>query len=361
MKKVCSAMTLGAALALVLAACGTPPAQRPARDLEGANDFTACMLSDEGGFDDNSFNESGKKGLDRVGKEPGIKTIAVQSESSADYATNIYALIQQNCKLVIGVGFNIAADLTESAKANPDIQFALIDAQFTEAGLPNAKPLIFNTAEAAYLASYAATGTSQTGKVATYGGQPVPAVQMVMEGFAKGVEKYNADNGASVQVLGWDPANPSGGSFVGDFSDAAKGQAITEQFISQGADIIMPVAGPVGQGTLSTVKQKNAAGGTNAVIWVDSDGYTSTSEGSIIMTSVVKEIGNSVYDTVKDASKGKFSADPYIGTLKNRGVAAAPFHNFDSRVPEPVKARIEELRTQIIDGTLDVSTPYDPS
>ena len=79
------------------------------------------------------------------------------------------------------------------------------------------------------------------------------------------------------------------------------------------------------------------------------------------MTSVVKEIGNSVYDTVKDASKGKFSADPYIGTLKNRGVAAAPFHNFDSRVPEPVKARIEELRTQIIDGTLDVSTPYDPS
>ena len=120
-------------------------------------------------------------------------------------------------------------------------------------------------------------------------------------------------------------------------------------------------AGPVGQGTLSTVKQKNAAGGTNAVIWVDSDGYTSTSEGSIIMTSVVKEIGNSVYDTVKDASKGKFSADPYIGTLKNRGVAAAPFHNFDSRVPEPVKARIEELRTQIIDGTLDVSTPYDPS
>ena len=82
MKKACSAMTLGAALALVLAACGTPPAQRPARDLEGANDFTACMLSDEGGFDDNSFNESGKKGLDRVGKEPGIKTIAVQSESS---------------------------------------------------------------------------------------------------------------------------------------------------------------------------------------------------------------------------------------------------------------------------------------
>ena len=366
MKKACSAMMLGATLVLVLTSCGTPPTQRPTRNLEEDKDFTACMLSDEGGFDDHSFNESGKKGLDRVGKELGVKTIAVQSESSADYATNIYALIQQNCKLVIGVGFNIAADLTESAKANPDIQFALIDASFIGADgkpatLPNAKPLLFKTAEAAYLAGYAAAGTSQTGVVGTYGGKPLPTVQIFMDGFARGVARYNEDTGASVQVKGWDTTTGKGGSFVGNFSDAAKGQAITEQFISQGADIVMPVAGPVGQGTLSTVKQRNAAGGANSVIWVDSDGYTSTGDGSIIMTSVVKEIGNSVFDTVKDASEGRFSADPYIGTLKNQGVTVAPFHDFDSSVPESVKARIEELRTQISDGTLDVSTPYDPS
>ena len=366
MKKACSAMMLGVALVLVLTSCGTPPTQRPTRNLEEDKDFTACMLSDEGGFDDHSFNESGKKGLDRVGKELGVKTIAVQSESSADYATNIYALIQQNCKLVIGVGFNIAADLTESAKANPDIQFALIDASFIDADgqpatLPNAKPLLFKTAEAAYLAGYAAAGTSRTGVVGTYGGKPLPTVQIFMDGFARGVARYNEDTGASVQVKGWDATTGKGGSFVGNFSDAAKGQAITEQFISQGADIIMPVAGPVGQGTLSSVKQKNDAGGANAVIWVDSDGYASTGDGSIIMTSVVKEIGNSVLDTVKDASEGRFSADPYIGTLENEGVATAPFHDFDSRVPEPVKVRIEELRTQIVDGSLDVSTPYDPS
>jgi len=333
MKKACSAMTLGAAVALALAACGTPPAQRPTRNLEGAKNFTACMLSDEGGFDDHSFNESGKKGLDRAGKE---------------------------------VGFNIAADLTESAKANPDIQFALIDASFIgadgkPAALPNTKPLLFKTAEAAYLAGYAAAGTSRTGVVGTYGGKPLPTVQIFMDGFAKGVARYNQDTGAQVQVKGWDTTTGKGGSFVGNFTDAAKGQAITEQFISQGADIIMPVAGPVGQGTLSSVRQKNDAGGTNAVIWVDSDGYTSSGDGSIIMTSVVKEIGNSVFDTVKNASEGRFSSEPYIGTLKNNGVAAAPFHDFNSRVPAPVKARLEELRGQIIDGSLDVSTPYDPS
>ena len=367
MKKTCSAMTLGAVLALGLAACGTPPAQRPTRNLEGAKDFTACMLSDEGGFDDHSFNESGKKGLDRAGKELGVKTIAVQSENSADYATNIYALIQQNCKLVIGVGFNIAADLTESAKANPDIQFALIDASFIGADgkpatLPNTKPLLFKTAEAAYLAGYAAAGTSRTGVVGTYGGKPLPTVQIFMEGFAKGVEKYNADNGASVQVLGWDPANPSGGSFVGDFSNTAKGQQLTEQFLSQGADIIMPVAGPVGQGTLAAVKA--AGGDSNAIVWVDADGYLTTGKDGgapYMLTSVIKEIGTAVYDTVDEAQRGAFSATPYVGTLGNQGVALAPYHDWDSKVSPELKTKIDELKKQIVDGTLDVSTAYDPS
>ena len=221
MKKSHPAIALGLAtvLSLGLAACGSAPTSSASSSGGSGttSDFKACMVSDEGGFDDQSFNQSGKEGLDRAGADFGIETVAVESKSAADYPTNVDSLIQQECNLIIGVGFNLADDMTKAAKQNPDVRFALIDAQFTEAGLPNAKPLIFNTAEAAYLAGYAAAGTTKTGKVATYGGQAIPTVQIFMEGFAKGVEKYNADNGASVQVLGWDPANPSGGSFVGDF------------------------------------------------------------------------------------------------------------------------------------------------
>ena len=320
------------------------------------------MVSDEGGFDDQSFNQSGKEGLDRAGADFGIETVAVESKSAADYPTNVDSLIQQECNLIIGVGFNLADDMTKAAKQNPDVRFALIDAQFTEAGLPNAKPLIFNTAEAAYLAGYAAAGTTKTGKVATYGGQAIPTVQIFMEGFAKGVEKYNADNGASVQVLGWDPANPSGGSFVGDFSNTAKGQQLTEQFLSQGADIIMPVAGPVGQGTLAAVKA--AGGDSNAIVWVDADGYLTTGKDGgapYMLTSVIKEIGTAVYDTVDEAQRGAFSATPYVGTLGNQGVALAPYHDWDSKVSPELKTKIDELKKQIVDGTLDVSTAYDPS
>ena len=183
-----------------------------------------------------------------------------------------------------------------------------------------------------------------------------------MEGFAKGVEKYNADNGASVQVLGWDPANPSGGSFVGDFSNTAKGQQLTEQFLSQGADIIMPVAGPVGQGTLAAVKA--AGGDSNAIVWVDADGYLTTGKDGgapYMLTSVIKEIGTAVYDTVDEAQRGAFSATPYVGTLGNQGVALAPYHDWDSKVSPELKTKIDELKKQIVDGTLDVSTAYDPS
>ncbi len=366
MKKSHPAIALGLAtvLSLGLAACGSAPTSSASSSGGSGttSDFKACMVSDEGGFDDQSFNQSGKEGLDRAGADFGIETVAVESKSAADYPTNVDSLIQQECNLIIGVGFNLADDMTKAAKQNPDVRFALIDAQFTEAGLPNAKPLIFNTAEAAYLAGYAAAGTTKTGKVATYGGQPVPAVQMVMEGFAKGVEKYNADNGASVQVLGWDPANPSGGSFVGDFSNTAKGQQLTEQFLSQGADIIMPVAGPVGQGTLAAVKA--AGGDSNAIVWVDADGYLTTGKDGgapYMLTSVIKEIGTAVYDTVDEAQRGAFSATPYVGTLGNQGVALAPYHDWDSKVSPELKTKIDELKKQIVDGTLDVSTAYDPA
>lgn len=366
MKKSHPAIALGLAtvLSLGLAACGSAPTSSASSSGGSGttSDFKACMVSDEGGFDDQSFNQSGKEGLDRAGADFGIETVAVESKSAADYPTNVDSLIQQECNLIIGVGFNLADDMTKAAKQNPDVRFALIDAQFTEAGLPNAKPLIFNTAEAAYLAGYAAAGTTKTGKVATYGGQAIPTVQIFMEGFAKGVEKYNADNGASVQVLGWDPANPSGGSFVGDFKDAAKGQQLTEQFLSQGADIIMPVAGDAASGALAAVKA--AGGDSDAIVWVDADGYLTTGKDGgapYMLTSVIKEIGTAVYDTVDEAQRGAFSATPYVGTLGNQGVALAPYHDWDSKVSPELKTKIDELKKQIVDGTLDVSTAYDPS
>ena len=117
-----------------------------------------------------------------------------------------------------------------------------------------------------------------------------------MEGFQQGVERYNEDNGADVQLLGWDGKD---GSFTEDFEDKTKGQSVGEQLIGQGADILFPVAGPAGLGGLQAAKDAGALG-----IWVDTDGYESTEYGDILLTSVAKGMDVSVTEAIKESLDG---------------------------------------------------------
>jgi basic membrane protein A len=356
-KKIIRAAALTGAVALALAACGSAPEESDSTagggGDTGASDFKACMVSDAGGFDDKSFNQSGAEGLDRAKDELGIQEVKVESSAETDYAPNVDSLVSQNCNLIIGVGFNLADALTAASEANPDIEFALVDSGFnSEEPQDNAKPLLFNTQEAAYLAGYVAAGTSQTGTVATFGGIQLPSVSIFMDGFADGVAKYNEDNGANVTVLGWDKEAQTG-SFTGDFDNQTNGQNLAKGFIDQGADVIMPVAGPVGLGAAAAAQEA----GDVSIVGVDADWFeTSPDYSSIILTSVMKEIGQAVFDTVSDAVDGNFSSEPYVGTLENEGIGIAPFHDFDSVVPEEVKTAVEDLKAQIISGDLVVES-----
>ncbi|MDO5727248.1 MAG: BMP family ABC transporter substrate-binding protein [Bowdeniella nasicola] len=356
MKKTALVSTLAAA-ALVLTACGEAPEEKA-----GAKhtDFKACMVSDEGGFDDRSFNESGIQGLEKAEAELGVEIAKVESKSAADFEQNIDTLIQQNCDLIIGVGFMLNNAIRDAAQDNPDLEFALIDSRFTDENqelveLENAKPLVFNTAEAAYLAGYLAAGMTESGKVGTYGGGDLPSVKIFMDGFVDGVGKYNEDNGTNVEVLGWDKDSQNG-QFVGNFSDKNKGKQLTENLLAQGADIIMPVAGPVGDGTLAAVKSE----GKGLVVWPDTDGYESTNEGDIILTSVMKEIGQAVFDVINAAVDGNFSSEASVGTLENGGVSLAPFHDFDDEVPAELKDQIDAITEQIVAGEITVETENQP-
>ncbi|WP_431835914.1 BMP family ABC transporter substrate-binding protein [Cellulomonas sp. Y8] len=356
MKKIIRAAALTGAVALALAACGSAPEESDstAGGGDAGSDFKACMVSDAGGFDDKSFNQSGAEGLDRAKAELGIEEVKVESSAETDYAPNVDSLVSQNCNLIIGVGFNLADALTAASEANPDIEFALVDSGFnSEEPQDNAKPLLFNTQEAAYLAGYVAAGTSQTGTVATFGGIQLPSVSIFMDGFSDGVAKYNEDNGANVTLLGWDKEAQTG-SFTGDFDNQTNGQNLAKGFIDQGADVIMPVAGPVGLGAAAAAQEA----GDVSIVGVDADWFeTSPDYSSIILTSVMKEIGQAVFDTVSDAVDGNFSSEPYVGTLENEGIGIAPFHDFDSVVPDEVKTAVEDLKAQIISGDLVVESP----
>jgi basic membrane protein A len=353
-KKIIRVAALTGAVTLALAACGSAPEESEGTaGAEGGSDFKACMVSDSGGFEDKSFNQSGAEGLQRAEDELGVEIVTVESAAETDFGPNVDSLVGQNCNLVIGVGFLLADALTEAAEANPDVEFALIDSGFNAEGLENAKPLLFNTQEAAFLAGYVAAGTSETGKVATFGGIDLPSVTIFMDGFADGVAKFNEDNGGDVAVLGWDKAAQTG-SFTGDFENQTNGQNLAKGFIDQGADVIMPVAGPVGLGAAAAAQQA----GNVMIVGVDADWYeTSPNYSSIVLTSVMKQIGQAVFDTVQEASEGNFSAEPYVGTLENEGIGIAPFHDFEETVPAEVKTAVEDLMAQITSGDLVVESP----
>lgn len=369
MKKFVSTAALTAAVALTLAACGEAPddsKESPSstetstgETTDTAADFKGCMVSDFGGFDDNSFNETSFAGLERAASELGIEMAKAESTDAGEYTSNVDSMVQAGCSLIFNVGFNLNDATFASASDNPEQHYALIDAAlsdpntFETVNFDNVKPILFNTQEAAFLAGYVAAGVTTTGTVATFGGQPYPSVTIFMDGFVDGVAKFNEDNGKSIKVLGWDKEKQTG-SFTETFDEIGKGKELTEQFISQGADIIMPVAGPVGEGAMAAAKEHK----DTYIIGVDTDAFAKYEQyQDILLTSVVKTLDTAVFDTIKATKDGDWDATPYVGTLENGGVGIAEFHNLDAKVPAEVKTKVEELKAQIIAGDLKVESP----
>src|SRR5690606_22423921 len=193
-----------------------------------------------------------------------------------DFAPNVQAMIDANCNIVVTVGFLLATATEAAAKQNPEVDFAIVDNSSFE-GVDNAKCLIFNTSESSFLAGYLAAAMSETGTVGTFGGAEFPTVRIFMDGFAQGVAPHNEVKGTDVNVIGWNAETQDGQFVPGDdpFQNQAGGKETADTLIAQGADIILPVAGPAGLGGLQAAQ---ASGGQVKAIWVDTDGCISAAE-----------------------------------------------------------------------------------
>jgi len=316
------------------------------------------MVTDTGGIDDKSFNASAWAGMQAA------KTVAsnvdpkyVASSAQADYEPNLQQFVTQKCNFILAVG-GLMGDATKKvATAAPTSQFGIVDSGSTGA---NVYPMQFATDEAAFLAGYLAAGYSKSGKVATFGGLKIPPVTVFMDGFADGVAYYNKQKSKSVTVLGWDKAKQNG-TFSEDFGNQAKGKAITNTFVAQGADVIFPVAGGTGLGSGDVAK---ASGGKVSVIWVDQDGCKSAANYcDVFLTTVVKNISDAVKEAVVSGAQGKtLTPTPgYLGTLANNGVSLAPYNQFDSKIDAGLKAEVEKLKADIIAGTVKVESANAPA
>ncbi|PJJ61784.1 BMP family lipoprotein [Compostimonas suwonensis] len=353
--------TLG--VAALFAGCAPAPESggtsgSPAAD----SDFLPCMVSDSGGFNDKSFNQLGFEGLTEAADALGVEPITVESASETDFAPNIDSLIDQGCTLIVTVGFLLSEATIAAAEANPDLEFAIIDDQLDADfdGTPdvdNGKPIIFDTAQAAFLAGYTAAAYSKTGTVGTYGGMQIPTVTIFMDGFADGVNYFNTQNGTAVKVAGWDVASQTG-SFTGGFAAGVESKSAAQTLIDQGADVLMPVGGPIYQSAIEAIRD---SGKPVAMIGVDADlTETDPDNADLFLTSVLKGIKVGVSDVVTAAGAGEFDNTPFVGTLENDGVGIAPFHDFESQVPADLQSQLDDVKAGIIDGSIPVESPSSP-
>ena len=363
-RKVVSSGLVALLAAATLAACGDAPeddTNTGGSGGEAASDFLPCIVSDAGGFDDKSFNQLGFEGAKEAADEAlqvGTEVVLAVGLDSLQLDTQ---LVGEGCDVIVTVGFALAAATKESATANPDIEYVLIDdsadggedgATFDgKADVENIKPLLYNTAQAAFLAGYAAADYTKTGKVGTFGGMPFPTVTIFMDGFKQGAEYYAKENKKDVEVVGWDGKN---GSFTGGFEANEAATSTAKQILDQDVDVILPVGGPIYQGAITAIED---SGKDVAMIGVDADLYeTDPSTQDYVMTSILKGMKVSPYEAVLAAGNDEFDFSPYIGTLENDGVGIAPFHNFEDKVSPDLQSKLDEIKAGIIDGSIKVNS-----
>ena len=376
-------MTAAAAgvTALLLAACGsstssvsssssTPAASASTSVSTSASSTAAapgakllgCMVTDTGGINDKSFNQSAWQGMqEAAAANPNITVKYLQSTTQSDYVPNINTFLGEKCGVIVTVGFLMAAATETAAKANPTQDFAIVDCSYASECLTGAKEsnidqLTFNTVQDGFLGGYLAAGMSKTGKVATFGGEDFGTVTIYMDGYWDGVQYYNKQHHTNVQVLGWSEQTQKG-EFTGDFTNETKGQTVTQTFISEGADVIFPVAGNVGLGAAKAVQQADASGGKVNMEWVDVDGCVSAAQYcKYFITSVTKGIATAVQNVVTQAQSGSFQGGTYIGTLQNGGAVLSPFHDFASVIPASLQSELKTIETGIENGSIQTPT-----
>jgi len=325
MKRV---LAIYVAVALVFAACGVIPGT--------GSSLKIGMVTDIGQLEDKSFNEFSWKGVQEGASAIGApKPVAIVTKDIADYKQNIQQLVDQKYDIIVTVGFLIGTDTLAAAKANPTIQFFGVD-QFIADPVPaNYQGLLFNEAQAGYLAGIIAGTITKTGKIGAVGGRSdVPPVVNYIKGYENGAKSVKA----SVAVTK---------VYVEDFNAPDKGEAAAKTMIGQGVDVVFQVAGLTGAGVLRAACSAKIYG-----IGVDVDQYLSLpdSKGCII-SSAEKRLLNAVRDGIKRfKDKGKQTGN-FTNDATNEGIGVSEIRNL-SPVPAGLTDKIKQATEDMKSGKL---------
>lgn len=344
-RKIGLALTALLASGTLLAACGSNDSKEESKGGDNKDAFSVAMVTDTGGIDDRSFNQSTWEGIQAYGKEAGLKKgdggyDYLQSASDSDFTTNINNLVRRNFDLVFAVGFKLEDSVKEVAAQQKDAKIAIIDSVVSD--LDNVASIMFKANEASYLAGVAAALESKTGKIGFLGGMESNIIGGFEAGFVAGAKA--ADPKVKVDV-----------QYAGSFGDAAKGQTIAKRMYDSGADIVFHAAGGTGQGLFTEAIAQKKSGNDVWAIGVDRDQYDEgkvDDKTNIVMTSVLKRVDVAAQDMIKRSAAGDFPGGETVTYgLKDDGVGLADSHG---AISEKTQKEIDKAQKDIVDGKIEV-------
>ncbi|MBV8563770.1 MAG: BMP family ABC transporter substrate-binding protein [Actinobacteria bacterium] len=319
---------VAAAAALVAGASSAGTASRSAKPL-------VVLSTDIGQLNDHGFNQLAYAGLERAIASLGIEGRVYQANSSQDYIPNMARAAQQGAALVIAVGFDQADAIATVAKKYPKTHFAIVDVDQTSlAGKPkNVEGIVFTEQQVGYLAGYlSGLLEKQRGGhavIGSVGGEKQPPVDRYIAGYQAGAKAADP----KVKLLN---------AYSQDWVAQDKCKNLALQQIASGANIVFQVAGGCGLGVLDAAKQKGVWG-----IGVDAD---QSYLGSQVLTSAMKRVDNSVFDTVKQVLAGKFTGGTNeVFSLKNDGVGLG---KISTKVPAADVKAVDAVRRKIASGAI---------
>jgi len=334
-------LSLAAGAALLLAA-GCGGSSKSSSSTSGSTTTqsgkTIALVSDIGKFNDRSFNQSQKEGLDKAHNELGVTTLPLQSSSTSDYVPNLSAAVRKKADLIISAGFLLADSTNTVAKKNPNLHFAITDYDVTGApfnGLKNVEGLTYAANESGCLVGYLAAemAKKQGGKqvIGAVGGLKIPPVDIWIAGYQYCAKLFNPQ----IKVLV---------GYSQDFVASDKCKTVAENQISQGAQVLFQVAGGCGLGTLKAADAAHIWG-----IGVDKDQYN---DAQRVLTSGVKRVDNGVFQATKQVTENKFKGGGnLLFNLKNGGMDVG---KINPAVPKAFIDKMNELKQKIIAGKVKV-------
>ncbi len=341
-KRIISLLLVAMLVMAMFAGCSKPaeePATEPAAEgtTEEATEEPAeepmvemvmGMITDTGGLGDQSFNDSGWLGLERLESDFGVERKVLESESADDYGSNLTSFAEAEVDLVYGVGFLFNESMGAAAEQFPNQKFAIIDS-VVEAD--NVASIVFAEHEGSFLVGVIAGMTTETNKVGFIGGMKFPLIEKFEYGFKAGVKAVNPE----AEVIS---------NYADSFEDAAKGKEIATLQNQQGADVIFHAAGGVGIGLIQAAEEQGFW-----AIGVDQDQSHISPER--VLCSMIKRVDEGVFSVGKTVVEGTFEGGVKVFSIANDGVG---YSDNAGNLSDEQVAAAEQWKQAIAEGTFVV-------